>query len=62
MKVVVLRSDMEEIIMGTKSKRFVQQGKESVAKHAEKIPYHTTYAEAEKDRLRIMSEQSYGGF
>ncbi|CAH0177984.1 MULTISPECIES: hypothetical protein [Bacillales] len=46
----------------SKSKRFVQQGKESVARHAEKIPYHTTFEEAEKDRLRIMSEQSYGGF
>lgn len=46
----------------SKSRRFVQQGKDSVAKHAEKIPYHTTFAEAEKDRLRIMSEQSYGGF
>ncbi|USK76139.1 hypothetical protein [Peribacillus frigoritolerans] len=46
----------------SKSKRFVQQGKESVVRHAEKIPYHTTFEEAEKDRLRIMSEQSYGGF
>ena len=31
-----------------KSKRFVQQGKDSVARHAEKIPYHTTLAEAEQ--------------
>lgn len=31
-----------------KSKRFVQQGKDSVARHAEKIPYHSTLAEAEQ--------------
>ena len=31
-----------------KSKRFVQQGADSVARHAEKIPYHTTLAEAEQ--------------
>ena len=33
-----------------KSKRFVQQGKDSVARHAEKIPYHSTLAEAEQHR------------
>ena len=31
-----------------KSKRFVQQGKDSIARHAEKIPYHTTLAEEEQ--------------
>ena len=31
-----------------KSKRFVQQGEDSVARHAEKIPYHSTLAEAEQ--------------
>jgi hypothetical protein len=46
----------------SKSKRFVQQGKDSVSKHAERIPYHTTYAEAEEKKLQLMSEQSYGGF
>ena len=57
-------TNAEAVRMGkrNKSKRFVQQGKQSVAKHAERIPYHTTFEEAEKDRLRIMSEQSYGGF
>ena len=29
-----------------KGKRFVQQGVDAVTKHAERIPYHTTYAEA----------------
>ena len=30
-----------------KSKRFVQQGKDAVAKHSEKFPYRSTMAEAE---------------
>ncbi|MEC2055007.1 hypothetical protein I6J18_09685 [Peribacillus psychrosaccharolyticus] len=45
-----------------KSKRFVQQGKNAIAQHAERIPYHSTYAEAEEKQLQTMSEQSYGGF
>lgn len=45
-----------------KSKRFVHQGSHTVSKHAERIPYHTTYAEAEAQRLQAMSEASYGGF
>ncbi|WP_409304629.1 hypothetical protein [Peribacillus sp. SCS-155] len=45
-----------------KSKRFVQQGTHSVTRHANRIPYHTTYAEAEASKLQTMSEQSYGGF
>ncbi|WP_199880746.1 hypothetical protein [Bacillus massiliglaciei] len=44
----------------TKSKRFIQQGKDSVAKHAERIPYHSTYAEAEERKMN-MSEQNFGG-
>lgn len=31
-----------------KSRRFVQQGKDSVAKHAERFPYRTTLAEEEQ--------------
>ncbi|MFD0048834.1 hypothetical protein ACFVHQ_05795 [Actinomycetes bacterium NPDC127524] len=46
----------------SKSKRFVKQGMDTVSKHAEKIPYHSTYAEAEERKLQSMSEQSYGGF
>ncbi|MGG5253299.1 hypothetical protein ACQYAD_07365 [Neobacillus sp. SM06] len=34
-----------------KSKRFVQQGKDTVNKHAERIPYHMTYAEAEAYKM-----------
>lgn len=45
----------------SKSKRFVQQGKNTVSQHAERIPYHSTYAEAEEKRTQLMSEQSYGG-
>ena len=38
-----------------KSKRFIQQGKDSVARHAEKIPYHSTLAEAEQQSLQSMT-------
>ncbi|MFK2826762.1 hypothetical protein QYG89_13985 [Bacillus sp. B190/17] len=31
----------------SKSKRFTQQGKDSVAKHAERFPYRSTFSEAE---------------
>ncbi|MEK4029662.1 MULTISPECIES: hypothetical protein [Bacillaceae] len=34
-----------------KSKRFVQQGKDSVTQHAERFPYRTTYSEAEEKRF-----------
>ena len=47
----------------SKSKRFVQQGKDSVKEHAKRIPYHSTYAEADDAKqLQLMAEQSYGGF
>jgi len=36
----------------SKSKRFVKQGVNVVNKHAEKIPYHMTYLEAEVRKLR----------
>ena len=45
----------------TKSKRFVQQGVDSVTKHAERIPYHMTYAEAEAAKLKNVKESSLGG-
>ena len=44
-----------------KSKRFVQQGVDSVSKHAERIPYHMTYAEAEAYKMANVKESSLGG-
>ncbi|WP_200792862.1 hypothetical protein [Bacillus massilinigeriensis] len=44
-----------------KSKRFVQQGADSVSKHADRIPYHTTYAEAEARKMADVRESSLGG-
>ncbi|MBU8877432.1 hypothetical protein BGM26_00330 [Bacillus sp. FJAT-29790] len=44
-----------------KSKRFVQQGVDSVTKHAERIPYHMTYAEAEAQKMANVKESSLGG-
>ena len=44
-----------------KSKRFVQQGVDSVSKHAERIPYHMTYAEAESHKMANVKESSLGG-
>lgn len=44
-----------------KSKRFVQQGKDSVTKHSERIPYHTTYAEAEARKMANDPELTGGG-
>ncbi|CAG9609202.1 hypothetical protein [Pseudoneobacillus rhizosphaerae] len=44
-----------------KSKRFVQQGVDAVSKHAERIPYHTTYAEAEAQKMANVKNSSLGG-
>jgi hypothetical protein len=44
-----------------KSKRFVQQGVDSVSKHSQRIPYHTTYAEAEAQKMANVRESSLGG-
>jgi hypothetical protein len=44
-----------------KSKRFVQQGKDTVSKHAERFPYHMTYAEAEASKMANVHESSLGG-
>ncbi|WP_210364607.1 hypothetical protein [Bacillus sp. REN3] len=44
-----------------KSKRFVQQGADTVAKHDERIPYHTTYADAEAQKLENVRNASLGG-
>ena len=40
-----------------KSRRFIQHSVNAINKHAEKIPYHLTYAEAES---RKMSNQFEG--
>jgi hypothetical protein len=51
------------IAMGkrNKSKRFVQQGVDTVSKHDERIPYHMTYAEAEAQKMSNVRESSLGG-
>lgn len=56
-------SFLEGIRLGkrNKSKRFVQQGVDSVTKHAERIPYHSTYAEAEAEKMANVKESSLGG-
>lgn len=47
--------------MGRKSRRFIQRGVNSVQKHAERIPYHTTYAEAEAQKMENVKDSSLGG-
>jgi hypothetical protein len=44
-----------------KSKRFVQQGVDTVSQHAARIPYHMTYAEAEAQKMANVQESSLGG-
>jgi hypothetical protein len=44
-----------------RSRRFVQQGKDSVNKHAERIPYHMTYAAAEAQKMANVQDSSLGG-
>ncbi|WP_456275892.1 hypothetical protein [Bacillus sp. AK128] len=45
----------------SKSKRFVQKGKDFITKHDEKFPYHSTLAEAEEKKLENVEKSSYGG-
>lgn len=47
--------------MGNKSRRFIKQSKDAVMKHAERIPYHLTYAEAEAKKLKNVHDSSLGG-
>ncbi|WP_180955505.1 MULTISPECIES: hypothetical protein [Bacillus] len=44
-----------------KSKRFVQYAVDTVSKHDERIPFHTTYAEAEARKMANVKESSLGG-
>jgi len=45
----------------SKSKRFVQHGKDAVTKYNERFPYRTTYAEAEAQKLENVRNSSLGG-
>ncbi|MCM3004829.1 hypothetical protein [Priestia koreensis] len=44
-----------------KSKRFIQQGKNAVALHDERIPYHLTMAEAEALKTPVSHSSLDGG-
>ncbi|WP_456275058.1 hypothetical protein [Bacillus sp. AK031] len=60
---VVLKLTKGCCVMGrsNKSKRFVQQGKDAVSKHDDRIPYHSTLAEAEAKKLENVEKSSLGG-
>ncbi|WP_168733880.1 hypothetical protein [Metabacillus sediminilitoris] len=45
-----------------KSKRFVQQGKDTVTKHDERFPYRSTLSESEDRKAKQAFETSIGGF
>ncbi|WP_170209226.1 hypothetical protein [Robertmurraya kyonggiensis] len=45
----------------SKSKRFVQRGVDAVTQHDKRIPYHTTYAEAEAQKMANAKDSSLGG-
>ncbi|MBD7938046.1 hypothetical protein MKX67_08130 [Cytobacillus sp. FSL W7-1323] len=44
-----------------KSKRFIKQGADSVTQHDARIPYHSTYSEAEAEKLKNVNDSSLGG-
>jgi len=44
-----------------KSKRFVQQGKDTVTKHDERFPYHSTLSESEQ-KMSKTDDSMLGGF
>lgn len=56
-------SSVGGILMGkrNKSRRFVSQGATTVSKHDDRIPYHTTYAEAEARKMANDHSSSIGG-
>lgn len=45
----------------SKSKRFVQQGKNSVQLHDQQIPYHLTMEQAEERKAHQADRNSLGG-
>ena len=44
----------------SKAKRFIQQGKNSVEKHAERFPYRSTLEEAENKKWTLRKEFPLG--
>ncbi|WP_185806824.1 hypothetical protein [Bacillus sp. HMF5848] len=44
----------------SKSKRFVKQGVDAVTMHDQRIPYHSTYAEAEERKANSVQQTSLG--
>ncbi|CAG9623447.1 hypothetical protein [Sutcliffiella rhizosphaerae] len=46
----------------SKSKRFVQQGKNSIQLHDQQIPYHLTMEESESRKAKQADRNSLGGF
>lgn len=45
----------------SKSKRFVQQGKDAVQKHAERFPYRERYSDVERKNEEV-DNHTVGGF
>ena len=45
----------------SKSKRFVQQGVDSLQKYSERFPYRSTLAEAEEKQRNKSNETTFGG-
>jgi len=45
----------------SKSKRFVQQGVDSLQKYSERFPYRSTLAEAEEKERNNRNETTHGG-
>lgn len=45
----------------SKSRRFIQQGRNSVELHAELFPYRSTLKEAEEKKIEQVKKSSLGG-
>ncbi|WLR42925.1 hypothetical protein LC087_01460 [Bacillus carboniphilus] len=45
-----------------KSKRFIQQSKDSINKHDERFPYQMTYSDSEERKSEEVDKFSLGGF
>lgn len=45
----------------SRSKRFVQHGRDAIEKHAEQFPYRMTYAEAEARKMANEASSDKGG-
>ncbi|MCM3023579.1 hypothetical protein [Heyndrickxia ginsengihumi] len=42
----------------SKSKRFVQQGKNAVKQHSQQFPYHSTFSEAEQRQPNVTNDNA----